>query len=292
MLKESRKLRRSLIIAALAVSAALLSITAATFAWYVYNTSAHTTEVKMSAGSSVSLQISNEREGPYSSVTRLEKFSGSLIPVSTNEIAAGFQKVAGFEGMWDTQTGTYRSVAKYFRPSVDAVDYYKTSLYLRTNATNLDIYLSDIGSRDDDTENPISTAMRLGLVVEGREYIFAVNTDTNPNADDNGAKEPQGGYVLDSRRTDGTTVPFAPLTSENFCNYDSASGAVSLTPNSRKLCTISGDGSAYGEPVKVDVYLWLEGCDEDCTLNLAGQTMELLAISFAGFAGEGGTANG
>ena len=49
-MNESKKLRRSLIIAALALFVALLSVTAATFAWYVYNTSARTTEVKMSAG--------------------------------------------------------------------------------------------------------------------------------------------------------------------------------------------------------------------------------------------------
>ena len=32
----------------------------------------------------------------------------------------------------------------------------------------------------------------------------------------------------------------------------------------------------------MDVYLWLEGCDEDCTVDLAGQTMELVSLIFAG----------
>ena len=45
---------------------------------------------------------------------------------------------------------------------------------------------------------------------------------------------------------------------------------------------------AFGTPMKVDVYLWLEGCDRDCTLNLGGQTMELLALKFAGMPGKGG----
>ena len=296
-MNESKKLRRSLIIAALALLAALLSVSAATFAWYIYHTNVRTTEVKMSAGSSISLQISNALEGPYSSATQMEKFSGGLLPVSTDKITGGFQKCTNFEGVWDN--GTYRSVAKYFAPSADAVDYYKTSLYLRTNSDNLDIYLSYIDSKDDSDLNPVSTSMRLGLVVGDKEFIFEINPNMNPAVDpektetpeDNGAKERLGGYVLRHDKTDGSTVDFSDklLTSDNLCEYNEATGAVSLKEKSVSIGTISGDGKGgFGTPMKVDVYLWLEGCDRDCTLNLAGQTMELLALKFAGMPGNGG----
>ena len=46
-LNSSKQLKRRLALAALAVAAVLLSITTATFAWYIFNTSARTTEVKM-----------------------------------------------------------------------------------------------------------------------------------------------------------------------------------------------------------------------------------------------------
>ena len=288
-MKASTQLRRRLALAALAVFAALLSVTAATYAWYIYNTAARTTRVEMAAGSSVSLQISNALEGPYSSSTVMESFSGMLVPVSTDRIQGGFQRVKAFGSQWDAATGTYRSVAKYFTSGMEMSHYYKTSLYLRTNGGTLDIYLSKVGFEDANPQNPISTAMRLGLVAQGKEYVFAINTEPNPNADDNGAKEPQGGYVLRSDRTDGSTVPFTPYTSANFCIYDSQTGAVTLPEGAVSFCTVSGDGhGGYGEPVKLDIYLWLEGCDEDCTLNLAGQTMKNLALSFAGFSGKVG----
>ena len=288
-LESSKLLRRRLALAALAVLAALLSITAATYAWYIYNTAARTTRVEMAAGSSVSLQISNALEGPYSSSTVMESFSGTLLPVSTDKISGGFQRVTAFGSEWDAATGAYRSVAKYFTSSTEMKHYYKTSLYLRTNGTALDIYLSDIGFEDASSQNPVSTAMRIGLVAQGKEYIFAINTAHNPNADDNGAKEPQGGHVLRSDKTNGSTVPFTPLTSANYCSYNKQTGTVTLTDSSISFCTVSGDGhGGYGTPVKLDIYLWLEGCDEDCTLNLAGQTMRNLALSFAGFAGKGG----
>ena len=130
--------------------------------------------------------------------------------------------------------------------------------------------------------------MRLGLVVNGEEYIFAVNGEHNPNAGDNAAREQAGGYVLDSTKTDGTTLPFTPYTEENFCVYNQETGAVTLPEDALRLCSVSGDGQGgYGESVRLDIYLWLEGCDEDCTQNLSGQTMRNLALSFAGAAEEG-----
>ena len=38
----------------------------------------------------------------------------------------------------------------------------------------------------------------------------------------------------------------------------------------------------FGESVEIELYIWLEGCDEDCTSNLCRQTLRNLAVSFAG----------
>ena len=60
---------------------------------------------------------------------------------------------------------------------------------------------------------------------------------------------------------------------------------MSLKEDSVPLFTIQGSGDgAYGEAVQVDVYIWLEGCDEDCTNNLCSMTLRNLALSFAGLA--------
>ena len=83
-------------------------------------------------------------------------------------------------------------------------------------------------------------------------------------------------------REDGSTVPFTPLNADNFCIYDNTTGTVTLKPASTLLFRVPGSEGGYGEPVQVDVYLWLEGCDEDCTVDLAGQTMELVSLIFAG----------
>lgn len=283
---EAKRLKRKFTGALLALLITFLAVASATYAWYIYNTSQHTTNVRMAAGASVNLQISNAYNGAYGSSAVLESFSGQLVPVSTNKISAGFQKVTEFASGYQTKTGLAASIFG----SGEQNDYYHTSLFLRTSGDSLDIYLSDIGFEDSDEYSPISSAIRLGLVIHrpgenqltDSEYIYAISDKKNPEAEYNTASGREG-YVLDSSRTDGTTVPFTPYTSDSYCIYNKDTGTVSLKPNSLKLCTISGagDGSA-GASVEIELYIWLEGCDEDCTSNLCRQTLKNLAVSFAG----------
>lgn len=86
--------------------------------------------------------------------------------------------------------------------------------------------------------------------------------------------------MLDASRKDGTTVPY---TSDEYCIYNKETGAVKRKDDSLRLCTISGaDDGSVGESVEIELYIWLEGCDEDCTSNLCRQTLRNLAVSFAG----------
>ena len=284
---SAKQLKNRLTSSMIAIFLLLLASLAATYAWYIYNTNRHTTNVKMAAGTGVNLQISNTYDGDYSSATVLAKFPGQLVPVSTNRISGGFQKVTlfknGGEGqaplVTDTFTGGQTS------------DYYHTKLFLRTTGGTTDIYLSDIGFEDSDEENPISSAIRVGLVVHhpgedqppDSEYIFEISDKKNPQAQYN-TDDGEEGYVLDSSKRDGSTVLPKLYTSDAYCNYNKATGEVTTNPNkSLKICTVSGDSQGKpGESVEVEVYIWLEGCDEDCTANLSGTTLQNLALSFAG----------
>lgn len=287
---NTKSLRRRLTISILVVIITLCAVVSATYAWYIYNTSRHTTDVRMAAGAGANLQISNSYSGEYGSAAVLESFKGQLEPVSTNKVTAGFQKasvfITGKEGSTDL-------LAKEFAGS-DASEYYHTNMYLRTNGNPTDIYLSDIGFEDSDDKKPISSAIRVGLVIHepgqnmpvSSEYIFAISDKKNPEARYNTATGKEG-YVLDGVKKNGTTVPFSPYTSDAYCIYDKNTGAVKLKKTSEKLCTIAGDGHGKpGTPVQIEVYIWLEGCDEDCTVNLCGETLKKLAVSFAGIVQE------
>ena len=284
-ISSKKNLKNRLTTGTVALLIALLAVVSATYAWYVYNTGRHTTKVHMAAGAGVNLQISNSYSGTYGSAAVLDSFTGRLNPVSTNRISGGFQKVIGFTNGTENQSNL---VASLFGRG-DYTDYYKTSLFLRTNGNPTDIYIADIGFEDSDSKNPISSAIRAGFVVHriGRsqpadaEYIFAISDKKNPKAEYNTAKGKEGD-VLDCTKTDGITVPFTPYTSDAYCNYNKNTGEVVLKNGSLKLCTISGNSGSAGEPVQIDLYIWLEGCDEDCTNNLGSQTLKNLSVSFAG----------
>lgn len=287
---NTKSLRRRLTISILVVIITLCAVVSATYAWYIYNTSRHTTDVRMAAGAGANLQISNSYSGEYGSAAVLESFKGQLEPVSTNKVTAGFQKATSFIA---GQGGSADLLAAGFDDS-EARDYYHTSMYLRTNGNDTDIYLADIGFEDSDEKVPISSAIRVGLVVHkpgqnmpvSSEYIFAISDKKNPEASYNTATGKEG-YVLDGVKKDGTTVPFSPYTSDAYCIYDKNTGVVTLKKTSEKLCTITGDGHGKpGTPVQIEVYIWLEGCDEDCTVNLCGETLKKLAVSFAGIVQE------
>lgn len=287
---NTKSLRRRLTISILVVIITLCAVVSATYAWYIYNTSRHTTDVRMAAGAGANLQISNSYSGEYGSAAVLESFKGQLEPVSTNKVTAGFQKATSFIV---GQGGPADLLAAGFDDS-EARDYYHTSMYLRTNGNDTDIYLADIGFEDSDEKVPISSAIRVGLVVHepgqnmpvSSEYIFAISDKKNPEANYNTVTGKEG-YVLDGVKKDGTTVPFSPYTSDAYCIYDKNTGVVTLKKTSEKLCTITGDGHGKpGTPVQIEVYIWLEGCDEDCTVNLCGETLKKLAVSFAGIVQE------
>lgn len=271
---------------------ALAAAGAVTYAWYIYNANRHITDVKMAAGTGVTFLISNEYDGEYKTNAGLS-FAGLLDPVSTDNVLNGFQKVTGFTG-GTTQDSLFASMFG----TAEHSDYYKTSLFLATNSAATDVYLSGIDFTEQDPANPISTALRVGLVayapgqgdtVTG-QYVFEVSGEHNPQAryntldgKDAGESE-QNHLVLDSTRSDGTTVHFDQLTSANFCDYNEDTGVVSLKQATTKICSLpaAAEGTNRSTPVRVDVYVWLEGCDPDCTNNLAATSLQSLALRFAG----------
>lgn len=281
---SSKNLRRSFLAAVLALLAALIAAGTATFAWYLYNSKARTTNVHMAAGTATSLEIAGEYDGPYSSSTPLSTYEAWLNPVSTNDIQAGFRKVLGF-----TNGAENHLVARWFQNAAWE-DYFTAKLYLRAKGGPLELYLSNISYFDNDEENPISTAIRVGFLVHapGRDqgvddqYIFAIN-NAHINTPEYNTYTGTEGHVLDVHSADmEAVVPFTPYTDANFCMYDSSTGIVELKPDSLKLCTLPCETGSTGTPVEVEVFIWLEGCDEDCTLDIVRSNLENLALNFAG----------
>ena len=171
------------------------------------------------------------------------------------------------------------------------MDYCVRTLYLKANAPDdVNVYVSDITGINHDNDNPLSSAIRAGFVVYGsgnsetveNEFIFEIDDTVNPQGQFNTFTDldykNRNDIVLDSSKTDGTTVYFTALNQNNYAEYDEDSGEVTLKDDSAVICTLQPDGT----PTRVDVYFWLEGCDRDCYGNLAGQSLDSISLGFAG----------
>ena len=204
-ISSKKNLKNRLTTGTVALLIALLAVVSATYAWYVYNTGRHTTKVRMAAGAGVNLQISNSYSGTYGSAAVLDSFTGRMNHVSTNRISGGFQKVIGFTNGTENQSNL---VASLFGRG-DYTDYYKTSLFLRTNGNPTDIYIADIGFEDSDSKNPIGRSQPADA-----EYIFAISDKKNPKAEYNTAKGKEGDVLdctnnLGSQTLKNLSVSFA-----------------------------------------------------------------------------------
>ena len=282
-----KKWKIQFMVGAIVLLISFISLISVTFAWFIYQMEVSTSDIHMAVGTGNALQISDRYDGIYGTSTVMEEFHGALVPVSTNRILGGFQKVIGFTKDPDKKR---RLVATFFGESSTA-DYYKTSLFLRVSGKQQDLYLADIGYEDSDERNPVSTATRIGFVIHEpgqdkppvKEVIFEINREHNPMADYNTATGKEG-YVLDSSKKDGSTVLMeGVLNPTNFCYYNPNNGEVKLFTTTTAICTLpGGEAGEYGTPVQIDVYVWLEGCDMDCCDNLSGNMLKKVALSFAG----------
>ena len=89
MLSDSRQLRKTFRRTLVVLLIAVLAAGAVTYAWYIYNTSRHVTDVKMAAGTGVTFLISNSYDDDYKTSAGLA-FQGFLDPVSTDNMENGF----------------------------------------------------------------------------------------------------------------------------------------------------------------------------------------------------------
>ncbi len=284
---SSRSLRRRFVGALIVLLIFVTLMGAVTMAWYIYNTNSHTTDVHMAAGTSTRLEIAKEYDGEYSYAVQLDQFKGRLNPVSTDKITGGFQECVGHTE--DTE-GTRGPLAYLFDFSKKS-DYYQDTMFLRTNASDLGVYVSGIDFKDTQDAQLLATALRVGLVVHepgqdqpvAKEYIFELSDKKNPNREYN-AYNGYDGCVLDHRKTDGSVVELTPYSKKNFAKYDPITDVIELTDDSLKLFDLTGTvDKDFGTPVQVDVYIWLEGCDADCTGFIGGLSLEDLAITYACF---------
>ena len=249
---------------AITVMAAMITLSAATYAWFSSNSVVDTDKVKGRSGAdSVELQISssagdNFKAGSEAALVQVNTSSSEkLVPISTSDLRTFVISA----GMVDDKAVLFEKVTeeKYF---------YHGRIYLKAAAQGhegekLALYLDGAesgGGIFDDPKGYVANAARLGLMFDGgSSVILRMSEGSNPD-----------GERMQNSVLNGTEVKVGHGSADPFQIVGDPS-----VPLAQYM--VGDDGLAGNSQVKplilmelnriytVDVYFYLEGCDPDCT---------------------------
>ena len=297
--KSVKALKKQLAAAIAMVCVAAIALGSSTYAWFVNNARVTATDVSVTASTAYSLLISKD-QSTWGTTEALDGTSVSLIPASTigekdssdvlrfvtdtawtGNYASSFKEVKSTDTVNVTTTNGASATSKYF---------YTDTVYLKS-AQAAKIYLDKTGTGiGTTTEGNVATkqfdasdltAQQKAMLNTMRVAFVVKNTTTDAAATT---------YVYQLVADGNGTTHYNTTTSSTTTDIDGVKGAVSVagTPTAysnfatnevpvitSKMATGSQAGYATttgaealadvaaNDVVKVDVYVWMEGCDYD-----------------------------
>ena len=273
--------------------AALLALTAATYAWFTSNKSVSTsTAVTRTGDQTLELQISEQGEGAFQSVetASISQVNGTdagwLMPVSTADLASFVYSPSTVDGQ-----------AAYFQPVTDESNYFHGRIYVRAvgegwpQGTVMNLYLDQSGGiLGEAVEGQLLNAARLGLKFN-QDASSAVILRLTENSNHSGAQVNNtvvngtnigSGQVLSYQN--GAVVPVAdPSVPVSDYTISLETDQVSIPDHPLIVMEL-------GKVYTVDVYFYIEGCDPDCYDGAGGisRSSADIHLAFYGTASSGG----
>ena len=267
--------------------AAVLSLAAATYAWFTSNRAVGTSTATARTGEeTLTLQLSSSggsafRDMQTTAITQVNRTSAAkLLPVSTSDLVN-----------FVYAPSTVADQAVHFEKVENEAYYYHGRIYLRASGEGfsgsqvMNLYLDQseklLGKNVD---GRLLNAARLGLVFDGdtaKPIILRLSESSNPsdmrsnNTVVNGTKL-NGSQVLRYRNGSVGAVrdPSVPVADYAM---DASLGLPSSTLLSMQI----------GKIYSLDIYFYLEGCDPDCTDSVSFNTADLQLSFYGVLAGEG-----
>ena len=274
---EKRRLWASLIMTAFTLIVLCAVLTVSTYAWFTFDPFTNVTpmEGRISDGDT-NLLISESINGPFDVRCGLNPavLAKILQPVSTADLSR----------FYATISQTRQGISTNYKEVSDQLDNFlvQGTVYLESLGSGCDVYFSDamkILGVNDEVDDQILAAGRLGLRFtkennETKTYIFYLDGlgDMTKTKAIRTIESSQQKAVVSGINADGTPAGgYAEDPSLSIRDYWLGAD------NAKALCAIDME-----EIVKVDYWLYLEGCDTACYNPVHSQDITLQL----GFAGE------
>ena len=257
----------------------LISFSGATYAWFTFSGDTNVEPLEGGIGyGDGDLLIALSPDGPFSDHCELNALGENTLlrPLST----------ADLNTFYAAREHDRSGISIRFSREEDISDSaVRGTVYLKSERNANALYL-DPNRLDFGSDAQALASLRLGLVITARSgvYTYIFRLDDMGIADDVQARQTiaQPGCVVGSVDADGAPgfVPDPGLALSDFF----AAGTEdpdTMSPGRKLLCILSAD-----EVARVDYFLYLEGCDENCFNPVQGRLLAL-SLGFAGFVTDG-----
>ena len=290
-----------IIIAFMWLGLTMIMIVGATFAWFADNKNVSADGMKFQAATTSNLEISTSTDSGYASSASVTSVLQSLTPASTTNLGKFFATKDSGQAVYET--GALHDDAKLVdvivtnaptaaNTTTEHVVHYV--FYIRTNGDTAlqNLHLSEISVTGAVTEGvaaavsaDISKALRIGVICstatygtatpyiyapvgyESATYIGGASAEYKGITDTTSASATElTGCVIERTPTNGT--PYA----------DTVVNLAAAPTNTDVLATSVPTGDGY---VAIDVYVWYEGQDMNCTSLLASVEELNIKVTFA-----------
>jgi hypothetical protein len=276
-----KKTKSTALVAALWALAALLVLTAATYAWFSFAPYVNATPMNgLVSGGDGSLLISNKYDGEYGMQCDLILTNSlpELRPVSTATLdlfyTAGEQTSAG--------------IVTRFYPLVQTIDEVAMhgTVYLKSQDAAHNVYFDRLNMTFGE-DIQAHAAMRLGMKISTSKgtdtYIFRLDELIDTYSAEVRRTIPEGNMVIAS--ADAMGVPYYyPDPCVNLLDYCIQTAGDQNSGGAKALCNIPTN-----EIATVEYWLYLEGCDDNC-INAVQMRDVALQFAFTGVITDAGAA--
>lgn len=252
--------KKSLISTICMLVVGIVSLTGVTYAWFTSGTTSTVTGMDVTAiSTSGGIMVADTINGNYVSTLTLTASKTNAEPVST---------VGGKAAAWSFFKAKVNSSTKITASAAEEKDYVKHELFLKNEGNEITVTLA--GSTIE-AQNGAHLASRLGI-----RYVETYTTNTG-NAVNTAKGSVNGDTGFAIYEPNATTHTDTSISGKQEYKGVNDAGEIELA-NSNKLAVVTTYANAQEieikipaqSIVKIEVYVWLEGQDVECTNIISG----------------------
>lgn len=253
----------------------LVLVGGATYAWFTFHPYTNVEPISSTiSDGEVALMIASNKEDEFKTQCTLPKsVNGDMRPITTPDLVHFYT---------DTKQNR-QGITMNYQNAVNRVesDTIHGMLYLKSLKDDCEVYFYRSGMYFGD-DPQLLAALRLGLRIKvggtEKSYIFSLddmlNTQTAQSLQTTEQEKVVVGSISDQGRPNYVADPAKNLRAFFAVPSEDAHGVPKV--GAQALCTIQA-----GEIASVEYWLYLEGCDENCTNDVQDRETSL-QLSFAG----------